>query len=565
MPVTPNYKIDKKSLPYPDEAELRAAAMAGKKSNEPDTPTQQIVREIWASRLRLPQEVIDLDDDFSAIGGHSMRAQEILFDVKRWANKSFPMTIIFRNPTVRSFAAAIDAALDPANHSAIESANTTDNVTYAEAAEILKESQLPRSFPTGSLQGQNILLTGATGFLGAAILTKCLSQDLKVIALVRAKSEADALQRIKTSCTAYFKWSESWIPHIKCILGDISEENLGLDGKVWKMLETTVDIVIHNAAVVHWIRTYRSLEPTNVLSTVSLIKLCSLGKKKHITFISSTAVLDSGKYPTGSPVLEIDDLERSCTGLTSGYGQTKYVSEFLLREAGKLGLQSAIVRPGYITGNADTGIGPTDDFLLRMLKGSVQLECRPDLARNTINLVPVSYCVDVVVSASLTQALRRCKEEGCGVTVYHVTPHPQLSFNAFLANLQSCGYKCPLVSYEKWRAKLEEYVKSHDADREPHALLPLFDWVTSDLPSDTSSKLLDDVNTQALLRDYGSDSTTQSQVRVTEETVRAYLRFMVGVGFLDPPTSSSDGEELGRLGMTRSQRDAFDKVGRGGA
>ena len=443
---------------------------------------------------------------------------------------------------------------------------------------------------------KTILLTGATGFLGSAILIKCLSQshDVKVLAIVRAESNADALQRIKTACTAYFVWSTSWEARIECITGDLSKENLGLNPSIWQKLESTVDVIIHNAAIVHWIKTYETLQQTNVMSTLSLIRLCAVGKPKHMTFISSTAVLDSAKYPLDTPILESDDLMRSSKDLISGYGQTKWVSEYLLREAGKRGLSGAIVRPGYIVGNLDTGIGPTDDFLLRSLKGSAQVKCRPDLGDNTINLVPVDYCADVVVAASLAKpaSKKTITEEDCGdVTVYHVTPHPQPKFNTFLSTLEQCGYTCPLVSYRTWCKALETYIVdthsvtnegANDNDKEgggsgkgkeDHALLPLFEWVTNDLPADTSSKLLDDKNTQRLLlSSLGERSGGQQQVvfpAPDSESVKAYIRFMVSVGFMQPPSSSSPPYREGQLGrlleMSQEQREALKKVGRGGA
>ena len=366
------------------------------------------------------------------------------------------------------------------------------------------------------------------------------------------------MERVITSCRAYFTWSESWRSRISCIPGDLSRDYLGLSTAEWHNLEENIDRVVHCAATVHWIKTYTALRATNVLSTLSLINLCSVSKPKHITFVSSTAVFDNQQYASDKHILESDDLGRSQTDLSTGYGQTKWVSEYLLREAGKRGLQGTIVRPGYITGNHDTGIGPTDDFLLRMLKGSVQAGCFPDLGPNTINLVPVDYCADVVVSASL---IGRSMEKQNGVVVYQTTPHPQLSFNTFLSSLQACGYDCPMVPYRKWCIALENYVAADEKSKDSHALLPLLEWVTSDLPSDTQSKLLDDSNTQALLQRCGIDTATG---QVTEETIRAYVRFMVAVGFLEPPPQGGDGEKLGKLEMGKAQREALGKVGRGG-
>jgi nucleoside-diphosphate-sugar epimerase len=53
-------------------------------------------------------------------------------------------------------------------------------------------------------------------------------------------------------------------------------------------------------------------------------------------------------------VSEGDTLEGSRTGLKTGYGQSKWVSEKLLFEAGKRGLCGYVVRPGYIVGDAET-------------------------------------------------------------------------------------------------------------------------------------------------------------------------------------------------------------------
>lgn len=51
---------------------------------------------------------------------------------------------------------------------------------------------------------------------------------------------------------------------------------------------------------------------------------------------------------------EDDDLEGARTGLKTGYGQSKWVSEKLLFEAGKRGLKGHIVRPGYVVGDSKT-------------------------------------------------------------------------------------------------------------------------------------------------------------------------------------------------------------------
>lgn len=561
LPLTPNYKVDKKVLPYPDAAALATAASAGRAAWSHWTDIQKTVGKIWASRIGVPVETIDLDDGFIDSGGHSLRAQEVLFDIKRWAKISISMNTLFQNPTLSDFSSVITAALEARKDGERKADSTPPEMDYALDGEVLKAKSLPSSFPTGNIRPETILCTGATGFLGVSILEKILKRNdgIRVIVLVRAKSSSEALVRVKTACTAYGTWSDSWESRLKCIPGDLSAATCGLSPDVWYMLENTVDLIVHNGAHVHWVHTYTTLKPTNVLSTLACLALCARGKPKHLTFISSTAVLDTDHYASlNNPVSESDTLDGSRKGLTTGYAQTKYVSEYLMREAGLRGLRGSIVRPGYITGNPATGIGPTDDFLLRMLKGSIQLSCRPDLGSNTINLVPVDYCANIVVASSLHPPLER------GVGVVHVTPSPQLGFNAFLGTLPEYGYDAPMVPYPEWRSALEEYVSSETPERrEPHALLPLFDWVTADLPSDTRSRELDNTNARAVLRANGVGAKDR-QVAVAQETVGAYLAFMASIGFIGQPEGAKGGKDLPKIEIGEEQKRALKMVGRGG-
>lgn len=562
LPLTPNYKVDKKILPYPDAAALATAASAGKEARSHWTDIQKTTGQIWASRIGVLAETVNLDDGFIDIGGHSLRAQEVLFDIKRWASITLSMNTLFQNPTLRDFSSVIAAALEAREHGEGKADSTPPEMDYALDGEVLKAKNLPPSFPTGVVDLKTILVTGGTGYLGVSILEKILSRnnETSVIVIVRAKSSTEALARVKTACIAYARWCDSWESRLKCTPGDLSKQRFGLDAEVWYMLENTVDVVIHCGSRVHWIHTYTSLKASNTLSTLSLLDLCSRGKTKYMTLVSSTAVLDTDYYASlTTPILESDTLDGSRKGLSTGYAQTKYVSEYLVREAGRRGLRGSIIRPGYITGNPTTGVGPTDDFLLRILAGSIQLSSHPDLGSNTINLVPVSYCADIVVASSLHPPLQQ------GVAVVHVTPTPQLPFNDFLATLQKYGYRAPRVPYPQWRSALEEYVSSEpqgDKGKEPHALLPLFDWVTTDLPADTKSRNLDNRNAQALLRANGVDEK-DCQVKVTQETVGAYLSFMAEIGFISRPEGV--GKELPVVEILEEQRRALKMVGRGGA
>jgi L-aminoadipate-semialdehyde dehydrogenase len=216
---------------------------------------------------------------------------------------------------------------------------------------------------------------------------------------------------------------------------------------------------------VHWVYPYSKLRAANVQGTIDALALCTEGKPKSFAFVSSTSVLDTNYYVQlsdtvlkagGAGVPESDDLEGSATGLGTGYGQSKWAGEYLVREAGRRGLDGCVIRPGYITGDSTTGVANTDDFLIRMVKGCAQLGKMPDIY-NTVNMVPVDHVARVVVACAVSPP-------ATPLAVAQVTSHPRLRMNEFLGTLATYGYEVETVDYIPWRMALENYVMGESKD-----------------------------------------------------------------------------------------------------
>jgi len=116
---------------------------------------------------------------------------------------------------------------------------------------------------------------------------------------------------------------------------------------------------------VHWVYPYEKLRAANVLATLTATELASEKKAKVLVFVSSTSAIDTEHYVSLAESLamkdsgykgvpENDDLEGARSSLKTGYGQTKWVSEKLLFEAGRRGLRGHIIRPGYVVGDSNT-------------------------------------------------------------------------------------------------------------------------------------------------------------------------------------------------------------------
>ena len=104
---------------------------------------------------------------------------------------------------------------------------------------------------------KRVLLTGATGYLGAHILYELLKRGIKVRCLVRSE------EKLKEVLKYYFP-KEYKRFHYKVVIGDITQPKLGLSDDKYHRLAEKIDTVIHTAANVSHAGHYEEFELTNV-------------------------------------------------------------------------------------------------------------------------------------------------------------------------------------------------------------------------------------------------------------------------------------------------------------
>ena len=103
FPLTPNGKVDRKALPKP-----KTGASAAKFA-PPSTPTEIAVAKIWSEVLGVKQ--VGPQDDFFALGGHSLQATRVLSRIHSVMNVDLPLRSLMDNPSLASLANTIDRHL----------------------------------------------------------------------------------------------------------------------------------------------------------------------------------------------------------------------------------------------------------------------------------------------------------------------------------------------------------------------------------------------------------------------------------------------------------------------
>ncbi|MGH2709193.1 MAG: condensation domain-containing protein, partial [Actinomycetota bacterium] len=102
LPLIPNGKVDRKALPAPE------GGGAEKVYEVPRTPTEELLAGIWAEVLRV--ERVGRQDNFFALGGHSLRAIQVVARVRDTLGVELPVRSVFESPTLAELSAAIDVA-----------------------------------------------------------------------------------------------------------------------------------------------------------------------------------------------------------------------------------------------------------------------------------------------------------------------------------------------------------------------------------------------------------------------------------------------------------------------
>jgi len=200
----------------------------------------------------------------------------------------------------------------------------------------------------------NILITGATGFIGKFLVDYALAENLNVFAAVRKSSNRSSLAG----------------KHIEFVEFDLSsEENLRSELHLFIEKYRSIDYVIHNAGITKATNN-ADYDLVNCTYTINLIKALESTEQpiKKFTLISSLAASSPG---FGDQMIKIDQEGNP----VSAYGWSKKKAEQYIEE--NCSLPYVILRPPPVFGPGDKDMFPVFDLVNKNLElyvgGNLQL------------------------------------------------------------------------------------------------------------------------------------------------------------------------------------------------
>jgi len=349
MPMTPNGKINRKALPAP---EMKRAT----EYEPPKGENEELFCSIFSEILKIKE--VGATDNFFEIGGTSINAIKVIVEASKHGVQ-IVFNDLFNLKTPRALAAFVSG--NKVETVAAATPETTNRVIDSPEAEhfaplnALLAANTLDNFREGKRQPiGDVLLTGATGYLGIHILNELLSNyHGKILCPVRAKGNDEALSRIKTLYFYYFGRTEAFGHFDERVTAFAAEV---IEANAFDSLNDTLTVVNCVANVKHF-SAGNDIEMVNIESVRHLITFC-LRTGSRLIHISTNSI--AGLSVDNVPGPEVKLTEQSFyigqNVSERKYTYSKFKAEELVLDAiAHHGLNAKIMRVGNLSARQKDG------------------------------------------------------------------------------------------------------------------------------------------------------------------------------------------------------------------
>ena len=437
MPLTANGKIDRKMLPEPS-----GKINTGIEYVAPQNAIEEKIAKVWESILGIDK--IGVNDNFFHIGGSSIKAIQVVSRLM----EDFEINVnhLFKYQTINELAKNVTIVKNNLKEkledlkARLEVAATTEVETHPSIEKAVNEYE--ERISTYSNKNfdiknnyENVLIAGATGYLGANLVYQMLKDtNSNLYLLLRGKSEEDSKARISEKLKFYFEEAEikKYEDRIIVVNGDLTKDKFSLSEEKYAELVENINAIINTAANVKHYGQYEEFYEINVRGVERLIDLALEGKNKDMHHVSTMSVADGLIEGVDSIVFTENDIDMG-QKTENYYVKTKFEAEKLILEARERGLKCNIYRAGNLTFNSENGKfqeNIQDNAFYKLIKGFIKTKAMPN---TEILSFDFSFIDEVCRSINLLINAKELNNE-----IYHIY-NPKTLTSGELGEVLSCN------------------------------------------------------------------------------------------------------------------------------
>lgn len=434
FPLTLNGKVNRKALPLPDKNKLLKNS-AGR--DEPLTKTEKKMARVWENVLKVSG--IGPYDSFFDLGGDSLCVIKVQASILQYG-WNLRTQDFYNHKTLRAVCGCINKK---------ETEQRVYKVKDKLDLHILKNRKLKE------VKFENILITGATGYLGAHILSEIVEKThTNILCLIRGKNEVDCVLRLRNVLAFYFglERSEEILLRVKVVKGNVTAFNLGTDAEAYQRICREVDTIIHCAAITDHVGKPEIFYKTNVLGT-KMITSFARAAKAVLLYISTVSV-------SGTCFVENQDqtgeFTEDCYYIGQNYNdneyvKSKFIAEGIVLKAMEKDLNARIFRVGVLTGRISDGkfqLRAEKNAFANQIKAFCALGYAPAGMLDTkLEMTPVDSCAQAILTLSSISDQNR--------PVYHLFNTNELTFKDVISLLNKNGYMIRTIPDDEFYKRIQ--------------------------------------------------------------------------------------------------------------
>ncbi|MBO0377778.1 SDR family oxidoreductase, partial [Staphylococcus warneri] len=377
--------------------------------NEIETNLVQIFEEV------LNTENVSINDNFFEIGGDSLKAIKVTSILsKKW---NITIKDIFEFKTIMLISKVISNREEENMLTKLEKLKSSHPDTYDNS-----NSAIPINYKKETLKNyssissnnikdiSSVLLTGVTGYLGIHLLNNLLKSTYsKIYLLIRNKSFN--LNKISELWAYYFEENIPiyFLKRLKIIYGNIENEHLNLNSKMYEDLSKNIDIIINSAANVSHFSDREDSYKTNVYSLHNLLEFANHNKKKEFHHMSTISIASGN---VNNDISKLNHFTENDLNISQNpnnvYVESKISAEEILRSNEYSNLNINIYRLGNLQCDSKTGIfqkNPENNAFFRIIKSFKNFGIYPLINNDYLEFTEVDKvseaCVKLICNSQL--------------------------------------------------------------------------------------------------------------------------------------------------------------------
>ncbi|KAI9042662.1 acetyl-CoA synthetase-like protein [Aspergillus affinis] len=433
---------------------------------------EECLQSIFQDIVGMPIETIETD--FFTAGVDSLKAIQMRRIIQKTValnGHTLPQNVVYNKGNVKRLAAYLYALI---NHTeTVAEDEETSMIELIERYSHFQEHKYLNGVPNGHGprdDRNSVILTGATGSIGAHLLHQLLSLDTIGTIYCFCRGKNPILRVLRSLESRGLALPRNTSPtRIITLTTELDQPDFGLDATTLHQLRQSVSMIIHSAWPVNFNIPLHSFEP-HIAGLHHLLQFSlSVHRPDPAQVFFCSSISAAWNASSTSQTIPEAPIEQLGFAAGMGYAQSKLVGEHIVRNAARRGARSYVLRIGQVVGDTVQGVWNEGESIPLMIRSAKTMKILPDL-KEKCSWLPVDALGTAILEIAHTCAQGPVpgKFNKIDPPVFYnlVNPH-EFAWLDLLSRLRTAGLEFTTVPFAQWLDGLRDSAARGEEEQNP--------------------------------------------------------------------------------------------------